>query len=237
MKTRKFVNTGCLTTLRHLLYWFGTPCLMFAAMLALAGTASAQVPFAAISAKGGVSVDDPGSPSMLRFDLKSSFSLGLKSDGLNPLAEDLTLDLTYAGYIDPELAPAGSVDPELNVRVFVPARCLTQAGSIFKMQDYHNCGVSIRLVNGPQAPNEILPFIELVPAVNKFDLRLMPSPNGQWDLKVSIDFFASTPNGPIAGIIAILRAPSAIKLSIGSDAGEVLMRRIEFGGALPVDQG
>jgi len=44
MKTRKFFNTGGLTMRRHLLYGFGTPCLMLAAMLALAGTASAQVP-------------------------------------------------------------------------------------------------------------------------------------------------------------------------------------------------
>ena len=212
--------------LRHYPDRFVMTFLMLAAVLASTGSVSSMTPsdpvateFAAIDAKGAVSVD-PSDPSGLRFELKSAFRLGPNSNGVNPLTENLTLNLTYAGSVDPELI------------LYVPAGCLMLEGNgdQVRMQDYHNCGVSIRLLNTSQQPNEILPYIELLPAVNKFDLRLTLDPNGTWVLKINIDFLTSNPNVPIAGVIAILRSPSMVKLEIGNDGGEVAIGKIEFKG-------
>lgn len=220
---------------RHLRYSFGTACLILAVMLALTGSAWSQAPaersqihktavmgleFAEMQAKADVSVDDP-IPTELSLDLKSTFRLGLKSNGINPLAEGLTLQLQYAGAVGPMYD------------VFVPAGCFTQVGKGYRVQmnDFHNCGVSIQLLNALQSPNEI---VELLPYCDKFDLRLTPGPHDTWDLKLNSSFLASTPNGPIAGIIAILQSPTMVKLAIGKDddgdRGQVTIDRVAFEG-------
>lgn len=228
--------------LRHLRYRLGTPCLILAAMLALTGNSWSQAPaessqrhktattgpidFAAMDLKGDVSVDAP-IPTELRLDLKTTFRLGLISNSINPLAEDLILQLQYAGAIGP-----------IMYDVFVPADCFTQKGKsyVVGMQDIHTCGLSIQLVSGAIGP------LDLRSAVESLDLRLvgtvgpidMPRPNAKWDLKLNIAFLASTPNGPIAGIIAILGGPTKVKLAIGKgdtgDRGEVTIDRVAFEG-------
>ena len=70
----------------------------------------------------------------------------------------------------------------------------------------------------------------LLPYCDKFDLLLTPGSNGTWDLKLNAGFIASSPNGPIAAIIAVLRSPTKVKLAIGDDAGEVTIGKIEFKG-------
>ncbi|MEP7272318.1 MAG: hypothetical protein ABI882_12510 [Acidobacteriota bacterium] len=220
---------------------FGTTCLILAPMIALAGSGWSHAPlasshiekssamvtgpveFAQMDVKGGASVDDANNPSKLSFDLRSSFRLGLNSNGINPFAEDLSLHLQYGSIVGPMYI------------VFVPAGCLTPVGKggHVQMNDFHNCGLSIQLLNVSQSPGEILPFIELVRAVDRFDLRLTPGPKGQWDLKLSIDFLP-TPNVPIAGITAVLRSPDRVKLMIGkgdtADSGDAAIRRVEFSG-------
>ncbi len=219
------------TMLRHLRSSFGAACLILAAMLTFTGRASKaaaendpalglSVPFSRMDAKGEVSVDDANDPTKLSFDLKSNFRLGPNSDGINPLLEGLRLEQEYAGAVNPCLI------------VSVAAGCFTQVGKGYRVQmnDFHNCGASIQLMNMAQSPNEILPYVELLPAVDKFDLRLTPGPHGKWDLKLNIDLLASTPNGPIAGVVAILRSPTMVKLAIGDDDGAVAIGRIDFSG-------
>lgn len=213
--------------LRHYPNRFVMAFLMLAAMLASTGSVSSKTPsdpvpteFAAMDAKGAVSVDDATNPTMLSFDLRAGFRLGPNSNGINPLAEHLMLHLQYGGAVGPMYIVA------------VPAGCFTQTGNGYqvRMQDFHDCDVSIQALNVFQSPNEILPFIELVPAVNKFDLRLTPGLNGTWDFKVNIGFLTSNPNVPIAGVIAILRSPTMVKLEVGDDRGEVAIGKIEFKG-------
>jgi hypothetical protein len=98
------------------------------------------------------------------------------------------------------------------------------------MNDIFNCALSIQLMNMPQSPNEILPYIELLPAVDKFELNLTAGPNGKWNLKLNIDFLTSNPNVPIEGIIAILRSPTKVKIETGDDNGHVTMDRTAFEG-------
>ena len=207
--------------LLHSFYRFRIPGLLVAVLLAVFVVASAQTPFVTMDAKGAVTVDVAGNPTRLSLDLTSTFRPGPNSNGINPLAEGLTGELEYAGSVTPCLMVA------------VSAGCLTQVGNGYRvqMQDFHNCGVSIRLMNAPQTPNEILPFVELLPAVDKFDLRLTPVTDGTWELKLNIGFLTSNPNVPIAGIIAILRSPTKVTLAIGDDAGEVTIGKIEFKGA------
>jgi hypothetical protein len=175
-----------------------------------------------MDAKGEVSVD-PSDPSGLRFDLKSTFRLGPNSNGINPLAEGLMLNLEY-----PDTALACLL-------ASIPGGCFSQAGNGYRAQDFQNCGQNGLLVviaqcqNTSQAANDILPFIDLRPAINKSDLRLTPGLDGRWDMKLSIDFLAS-PNAPIAGIIAVLRSPNKVKLTIGDDHGDVNIAKLTFNG-------
>jgi len=202
---------------------------MLAAMLASAGSAWSKAPsdpipteFIAMDAKGEVSVD-PSDPSGLRFDLKSSFRLGANSNGINPIAEGLTLNLEY---------PNSALSCLL---ASIPGGCFSQSGNGYRAQDFQNCGQNGLLVviaqcqNTSQSVDEILPFIELLSAINKSDVRLTPTANGQWDLKLTIDFLAS-PNAPIAGIIAVLRSPSKVGITIGNDHGDVSIAKLTFNG-------
>jgi hypothetical protein len=184
-------------------------------LLALFVVSSAQTPFVTMEAKGDVSVDDAGNPAKLSSEVKATFRLGANSNGLNPLAEDLKLNLQYGGIVGPMYI------------VFVPAGCFTQVGKDYRvqMQDFHNCGVSIKLMNVFQ-PNDI---VELLPYCNRFDLRLGPGPE-PWDLSLTVDFIASTPNGPIAAVMAVLRSPLNINLLIGDDGGDINIGKIEFKG-------
>lgn len=218
---------------RYFLYRMGMAGLIFATMFASTGSASrarvetSLVPpiewpdFSWMDAKGDVSVDDAVNPTRLTFDLKSSFRLNLKSDGINPLTEKLVLQLQYGSAVGPMYIVA------------VPAGSFMQAGKSFflRTQDSQylmDRGVSITFADTQQAPDEILPYME------NFDLRLAPGPKGQWDLKLSIDFLASSKGVPFAGVIAILRSPSMVKLAIGNDEGgddgAVTIGKIDFGG-------
>ena len=194
---------------------FRNPSLLVAALLALFVVASAQTPFVTMDVKGEVRVDGASDPTKLSSELKATFRLGANSNGLNPLAEDLKLNLQYAGAVGPMYI------------VFVPAGCFTQVGNGYRvqMQDFHDCGVSIKLMNVFQ-PNDI---VELLPYCNRFDLRLGPGPE-PWDLNLTVDFIASTPNGPIAAVMAVLRSPTNVNLLIGDDGGDVNIGKIEFKG-------
>ena len=208
----------------------GIACLMLAAMLASTGSVSSKAPvdqvpieFTAMAVKGDVSVDDASNPTKLSFDLKSTFRLGPNSNGINPLAEGLTLNLEY-----PTSALAC-------LTVSIPGGCFAQTGNGYRAQSFQNCGQNGLLVviaqcqNASQTADEIPPFFELLQAINKSDLRVTPDPDGRWDLKLSIDFLAS-PNAPIAGIIAVLRSPNKVRLTIGNDHGDVSIAKLTFNG-------
>lgn len=49
-------------------------------------------------------------------------------------------------------------------------------------------------------------------------------------MKLNIDFFASTPNGPSAGITAVLRSPTTVKIEAGDDGGHVTVDKVAFEG-------
>lgn len=223
--------------LRHFPYRIGMACLILATMFASSGSASRAhvksapldsllwIDFASMNAKGDVSVDDAVKPSTLAFDLKSSFRLGLKSDGLNPLTENFMLQLQYGSAVGPMYIVAA------------PGGCFTQVGKSFflRMQDMQNCKASVRFESAQQSPNEILPYIELLPYMEKLELRLTPGPKDQWDLKVNIDFMASSNEVRIDGVIAILKSPWMVKLAIGNnaetgDGGAVTIGSVGFRG-------
>jgi hypothetical protein len=176
-----------------------------------------------MDAKGDVSVDDASNPTKLSFDLKSSFRLGPNSNGINPLVEGLTVNLEYPGSALACLIAS------------IPGGCFAQTGNGYRAQSFQNCGQNGLLVviaqcqNTSQSANDILPFVDLLSAINKSDLRLTPGLDGRWDLKLSIDFLAS-PNAPIAGIIAVLRSPNKVKLTIGDDHGDVSIAKLTFNG-------
>jgi hypothetical protein len=168
-----------------------------------------------LTTRGEVQVNDPANPTRLDQELVVELSVGPNSNGINPLVEDLSLQIEIPQ--DPcneVLVPAGS---------FVA----TQNG--FVVRDPSQVLVRLIFPPPPNEPNQQPVIVDLTHELVELRIRLVSEGAGQWRLRYEARF-RDTGQAPQPCYLPLMDSPESVELRIGDDIGRTGIGRIEFAG-------
>jgi hypothetical protein len=162
-----------------------------------------------VAARGTVEVDNAANPSSLAVEYAIGFRVGANSNGIDPLEEDVTLNVEL---------------PEPCFIVFVPAGSFQQAKKGLNVDDPVGSGVEF-LLEYPPPPSEPNPQPQIVDLAHELQFAELTLANDTLRLEA---LFASQHPEPC--FLPLNDAPLSFDLAIGDDGGAVLPTEISFSG-------